>query len=171
VQLTLHPVPKVIEAIRRKAPQAFLVAFKAESDAKTLKARATERLKRYQADAILANLTASFGAATTTLHVLTPRGKPTSFRGAKRDVLEAVVALLAPRRRPAGSAPAVKPTRRAASKPTRPAAASPTQAAPGKSSGRPAASRKTHGASKAASPSGGARATPRATGARTRKAR
>jgi phosphopantothenoylcysteine synthetase/decarboxylase len=97
--LELEPLPKVIEAVRAKAPKAFLVAFKAESSAKQLAARATSRMKRYKADAILANTTDAFAAATTKLYLHTPKGKPTTFAGTKATVLADAVAALAPKRK------------------------------------------------------------------------
>jgi phosphopantothenoylcysteine decarboxylase / phosphopantothenate---cysteine ligase len=110
LRLDLGPTAKVIEAVRAKAPKATLVAFKAESDAKTLVARARDRLRRYKADFVVANLADSFGSASTTAHLVGPRGVE-RFTGPKADVLPALV------RRVAGA-----PRRRAARKPPGPRA-------------------------------------------------
>lgn len=117
--LELAPMPKVIEALRKAAPYAFLVAFKAESDAKTLARRAKERMKRYKADAILANTTDAFAAATTTLHLHLPRGKPQTWKGPKREVLANAVHALAPKRKAVDSHRRASDSKRKGVGPTR----------------------------------------------------
>lgn len=94
VRLELEPLPKVIEAVRKAAPKATLVAFKAESDAKALLASARGRLKRYRAQFVVANLAGSFGAEQTEVHLVGP-GKARTFRGPKAEVLPQVVAAVA----------------------------------------------------------------------------
>lgn len=94
LDLHLTPLPKVIETLRRKAPKATLVAFKAETDADGLMERAAERRRRYKADFVVANLAASFGAEDTTLHLVDARGH-TTLSGPKARVLPLVVARVA----------------------------------------------------------------------------
>lgn len=95
LDLTMRPLAKIIEAVRRKAPKATLVAFKAESDKAKLLERARERLARYKAQFIVANSAGSFGAATTTVHVLAASGVMTSLTGPKEQVIPAVVRTVA----------------------------------------------------------------------------
>jgi phosphopantothenoylcysteine decarboxylase/phosphopantothenate--cysteine ligase len=92
--LKLEPMPKAIAALRKKAPKATLVAFKAESDAKALLARAKDRLKRYKAQAVVANTADAFGAASSTLHLVTARGAKT-FKGDKARTLDEVARAVA----------------------------------------------------------------------------
>jgi phosphopantothenoylcysteine decarboxylase/phosphopantothenate--cysteine ligase len=94
VRLELAPLPKVIDAVRKAAPKATLVAFKAESDAKQLLPRAKERLKRYRAQFVVANLAGSFGAEQTEVHLVSA-GKVQAFKGPKAAVLPQVVAAVA----------------------------------------------------------------------------
>ncbi len=92
--LQLKPMPKAIEAIRKKAPKATLVAFKAETNAKTLVAKARDRLKRYKAQAVVANTDAAFGAKSSTLTLVTARAAKT-FKGPKAVTLEQVARAVA----------------------------------------------------------------------------
>ena len=91
LDVTMHPLAKIIEAVRRKAPKAVLVAFKAESDKARLMQRASERLKRYRAQFIVANTAGSFGAPTTTAHLVDEKGGTSTFSGPKEQVLAAIV--------------------------------------------------------------------------------
>ena len=91
--LTLTPLPKVIEAIRKKT-KATLIAFKAESDATKLLAAARSRLKRYGAQFIVANPSTSFASDDTVAHLVSAKGA-TKLSGPKSQVLPAIVALVA----------------------------------------------------------------------------
>lgn len=121
--LELGPLPKVAEVLRKAAPKATLVAFKAESDADGLLAAAQQRLKRYGAQFIVANTASSFGAEDTTVHLVHAKGHE-SFTGPKSDVLPTVVDLVAMAARP-GAAGArtsrthAKPSARAAARGSR----------------------------------------------------
>lgn len=102
LHLELKPLPKVIEVLRKRVPKATLVAFKAESDGKALVAKAQERLKRYKAQYVVANLAAAFGAADTTVHLVHAKGSET-FTGPKGEVLPTIVDLVALAARPAST--------------------------------------------------------------------
>lgn len=91
LRLELKPLGKVIAAIRKAAPQATLVAFKAESDPKQLLARARQRLKDHGAQFVVANLADSFGADATEAHLVNA-ARVQRFKGAKAQVLPQVVA-------------------------------------------------------------------------------
>jgi phosphopantothenoylcysteine decarboxylase / phosphopantothenate---cysteine ligase len=92
--LKLRPLPKVVEAIRASAPQAVLVAFKAESDPKALAKQAKDRLKRYGAQFVVANTSDAFGAEDTEILLVHAKGSET-FKGPKSEVLPTVVDLVA----------------------------------------------------------------------------
>lgn len=93
VSLTLKPLPKVIEAVRKRMPKATLIAFKAEASAKDLVMKARDRLKRYQAQAVIANAAATFESPTTRAVLVLPESEET-FEGPKKTVLAAIVAKL-----------------------------------------------------------------------------
>ncbi len=93
-ELRLKPLGKVIEAVRKKAPKAVLVAFKAESDADALIPRARERLKRYKARFVVANTDAAFGAESTAAWLVAGKGERL-FEGAKDDVFRDIVRAVA----------------------------------------------------------------------------
>lgn len=84
VTADLQPLPKVLPRLRKDAPDAFLVGFKAETDAKKLLRRAGDRLAAYRADLFVANLDDAFGALRTTMWILGPKGKPRKIQGLKR---------------------------------------------------------------------------------------
>ncbi len=91
----LTPLPKVIEAVRPRAPDATLVAFKAEADADQLIAKAQGRLERYGAQFIVANTTTAFGSIETEVHLVAPEREIAVFAGDKEDVLRRVVETVA----------------------------------------------------------------------------
>lgn len=95
VDLRLTPLAKVIETVRRKAPKAVLVAFKAESDPQELMQRAQERLRRYKAEFIVGNTADAFGADATTVHLVQAGQASTTFTGRKQDVIPALVRAVA----------------------------------------------------------------------------
>ncbi len=92
--IRLKPLSKIVEAVRKKAPKATLISFKAESDSKSLLAKAKARLQRYGAQFIVANSTDTFGAPSTTLHLVHARGH-TTLKGQKEQVIPTLVALVA----------------------------------------------------------------------------
>jgi phosphopantothenoylcysteine decarboxylase / phosphopantothenate---cysteine ligase len=91
LKLTLKPLPKVILEARKAAPKAQLVAFKAESEAKQLEARAKARLAEYKADWIVANAMEGFGGPRTKVLVLRSKGAARTLAGSKTDVALAIV--------------------------------------------------------------------------------
>lgn len=100
--LNLRPLAKVIERVRKAAPAATLVAFKAESSRKDLLAAAKERLARYGAQYIIANTATSFAHDETEVHLVHAQGHET-FSGPKDEVLPTLVDLIAMAARPAAS--------------------------------------------------------------------
>lgn len=94
LELSFKPLPKLIETVRAKAPKAVLVAFKAESDPKTLVARARDRLKRYGAQFAVANASGTFGAKDTKAHLVTQRTDKV-FVGPKERVIPELVKAVA----------------------------------------------------------------------------
>jgi phosphopantothenoylcysteine decarboxylase / phosphopantothenate---cysteine ligase len=88
--LRLEVLPKVIRALRRRAPKAVLVAFKAESDARRLLARAAQRRRDYGADLVVANTADAFGAERTQVW-LVGSGRPRRVRGTKADVAQRIL--------------------------------------------------------------------------------
>ncbi|MES2155697.1 MAG: bifunctional phosphopantothenoylcysteine decarboxylase/phosphopantothenate--cysteine ligase CoaBC [bacterium] len=95
IAVTMKPLGKVIDAVRRKAPKAVLVGFKAESERASLLPRARERLTRYKAQFIVANASDAFGAATSTVHLIGAGGEASTFSGPKEETLAAVVQAVA----------------------------------------------------------------------------
>lgn len=92
--LPMNPLPKVIEAARKRWKNAVLVAFKAESDAARLEERARERMARYKAQWVVANSAEAFGSDDTQLLLIGPDdSRP--FTGAKRRVLADVARAVA----------------------------------------------------------------------------
>lgn len=116
--LELAPLPKVITTLRKRAPDATLVAFKAESDPKGLLERAQDRLKRYGADYVVANLAASFGADDTVVHLVHAKGHE-RLAGPKEQVLPTVVDLVALAATPGRQTKPATAPRKATTRPAR----------------------------------------------------
>lgn len=91
--LKLTPLPKVVEAVRAAAPQAVLVAFKAESDPQALARQAKDRLKRYGAQFVVANASDAFGSEETEVLLVHRKGSY-ALKGPKSEVLPTVVDLV-----------------------------------------------------------------------------
>lgn len=92
--LSMKPLPKVIEAVRAAAPNAVLVAFKAESNPAILESKARDRLARYGAQFVVGNTSAAFGADDTeALLIDAARTRP--FSGTKQEVLAAIARAVA----------------------------------------------------------------------------
>ncbi len=89
--LQLGPLPKVIEAVRKRLPKAVIVAFKAESDTTALLERARSRLERYDAQWIVANPATSFSSHSTEAWLLGRDGSEAAFSGEKRAVLRQII--------------------------------------------------------------------------------
>jgi phosphopantothenoylcysteine decarboxylase / phosphopantothenate---cysteine ligase len=112
LSLELAPLPKVVEAIRKAAPHAVLVAFKAESDPKALLGQAKDRLKRYGAQFVVANTSDAFGSDHTDLLLVHAKGQE-RLHGPKSEVLPTVVGLVAlAAAKPPQAAKAAKPKAR-----------------------------------------------------------
>ncbi len=91
LSLALQPLAKVIEAVRKRLPEATIIAFKAESDHDKLLERARSRLGRYDAQWIVANTDASFSAEETEAWLLGRDGSQRTFAGDKRVVLRQII--------------------------------------------------------------------------------
>lgn len=87
----LAPLPKVLPEIRKKAPRAVLVGFKAETDPKALLAKARERLNSYNAQLFVANTSEAFGAHEAEVFLVEAKGTPKRARGSKAEVAMAII--------------------------------------------------------------------------------
>ncbi len=86
----MKPLSKIIEAVRQRAPDAVLVAFKAESNASQLASRARQRMQRYRAQFVVANTADAFGAERTEALLVGPDDEQ-PLAGSKEEVLRQVV--------------------------------------------------------------------------------
>jgi phosphopantothenoylcysteine decarboxylase / phosphopantothenate---cysteine ligase len=94
VTLKLKPLPKVIAEVRAKAPNAVLVAFKAESDPSRLLSQAKDRRRLYGAQFVVANSTDSFGSGETRILLVHAKGHE-EMQGRKDEVLPTLVDVVA----------------------------------------------------------------------------
>lgn len=92
IEVSLRPLPKIIKLVRRKAPRAILVAFKAESDSRKLLARAEQRRAEYGANLVVANTVSAFGGSRAEVHLVTGKGRPRRVAGSKPQVAERILA-------------------------------------------------------------------------------
>lgn len=89
--VVLSALPKILPLVRKKAPKAVVVGFKAESDAKTLVARAEQRRKAYGVDLMVGNTSRTFGSLDAAVHLVSGRGRPKIVKGSKDVVAARIV--------------------------------------------------------------------------------
>ncbi|HET6399213.1 MAG TPA: bifunctional phosphopantothenoylcysteine decarboxylase/phosphopantothenate--cysteine ligase CoaBC [Candidatus Thermoplasmatota archaeon] len=134
LSLRLRPLPKVVDRIRGRAPDAVLVAFKAEATEDGLEKAARAGMKRHGADFVVANSAASFASPDTRALLVAAKGA-TWLEGRKADVLREVVAIVT---EATDTAPAGR-TRKPAARPAGlRAAAAKADAGPAPAAGTPA---------------------------------
>lgn len=84
--ISCSPAPKIIEYIRKKAPKATLVAFKAEHQEKDLEKKAKELLKKHQLDYVIGNATSAFGSTENNILLIDKNGTISQKKGTKEVV-------------------------------------------------------------------------------------
>lgn len=87
----LAPLPKVLPEIRRRAPKAVLVGFKAETDPARLESKARERLKAYEAQLFVANTAEAFSALEADALLVEARGAAKRIRGSKAELAHKIL--------------------------------------------------------------------------------
>ncbi len=95
ITLHLHPLGKVIDRVRRNAPKATLVAFKAEASQDGLVAKARERMGRYGAQYVVANTAAAFDAEETKATLVCADGTADTYKGSKAKVFADIIQVVA----------------------------------------------------------------------------
>ena len=85
--IELTPTPKVIELIKKNAPESQIVAFKLESGLmeKKLINTATQRLKELDIDMIIANDMEEVQGENGRVHIINKKGNVMSIEGRKTD--------------------------------------------------------------------------------------
>jgi phosphopantothenoylcysteine decarboxylase/phosphopantothenate--cysteine ligase len=94
--IELHPTPKVIEVIREKARDAFLIGFKAESDVEEeeLLMRAEERMNQVGCDLMVANLLEDVGEEDTRVFILVKEEGVEEVTGSKEKVASSLFEII-----------------------------------------------------------------------------
>lgn len=90
VTVQLDPLPKVLAAVRKRAPKTVLVGFKAESDERKLLPRAEERRRLHKAQLVVANTARAFAADEATVHLIREGRKPERVHGRKSELARAI---------------------------------------------------------------------------------
>jgi phosphopantothenoylcysteine decarboxylase/phosphopantothenate--cysteine ligase len=84
--LKFECIPKIIDLLRKEAPNATLVGFKAEE--KDLVKRAKEKLKQVGMEFIVANPLSAFGSDETEIKIINKEGKIWEAKGKKSELAE-----------------------------------------------------------------------------------
>ncbi len=92
MNIELHPTPKIIKIIRKKAKNSFLVGYKAESklEQKKLIAKAKERQKEWKLDMIIANDLAKVTRKKNEIFIIQPGKKYIELNGEKEYLGERI---------------------------------------------------------------------------------
>jgi phosphopantothenoylcysteine decarboxylase/phosphopantothenate--cysteine ligase len=96
LRLDLIPAPRVVDGARKLAPEAFIVAFKAEHDVsdERLRAIARQKLREGEFDMVVANdisrRGAGFGADTNEVEIVTPSSSM-HLRGSKAEIAKTIL--------------------------------------------------------------------------------
>ncbi len=90
--LEMQKVPKLVDRVREKVPEAYIVGFKAETDVDrdSLIEEAREVMRRADLDLMVANDASVMGEDDTTVEVVTDDWSE-AFRGSKADVAGVIV--------------------------------------------------------------------------------
>ncbi|MDY7081523.1 MAG: phosphopantothenoylcysteine decarboxylase, partial [Halobacteria archaeon] len=94
--LHMEKVPKLIDKIREKVPDSYIVGFKAETglDSDALVEEAEKVMERAQLDLIIANDASVMGDDETQVEIVSGDGAPETVRtarGTKQYVAEAIL--------------------------------------------------------------------------------
>ena len=88
--LTFTPAPAVLEALRSRAPDAVLIAFKTEALKKNVKRKTRQLLTKYHLDGAVGNMLTGFGGDDNEILILPKKGK-SFWRKGKKEVLASVI--------------------------------------------------------------------------------
>lgn len=89
--ITCHPAPKILEALRAKAPAVPIVAFKAEETKSQLHRETKRLIKTFKLQGAVGNTLASFGADTTEILILPRTGKAVWITGKKPELARDII--------------------------------------------------------------------------------
>jgi len=94
--VSLSPLPKIADEVKRRHPKAKLVLFKAESDAKRLEERARARMRETRADVVVGNVVGKgkgFGDVENEVVMISARGRRKTL-GTKAEIADALIHFL-----------------------------------------------------------------------------
>ena len=90
----LSPTPKIIQAIKSKAPKVKLIAFKVEQSKKTVEKKAFELLQKNKLDAAIGNTVSAFGKDENEIWIVDKRGKNLHKKGKKEELTNIILDLI-----------------------------------------------------------------------------
>jgi phosphopantothenoylcysteine decarboxylase / phosphopantothenate---cysteine ligase len=90
LEIQCSPAPIILQDLRKFAPQAKLVAFKAEEKRSTVKEKTRQLLKQYHLDGVIGNTIDAFAASDNEIFIRTTKGKETWMKGKKEDLADII---------------------------------------------------------------------------------
>jgi phosphopantothenoylcysteine decarboxylase/phosphopantothenate--cysteine ligase len=85
------PAPKIISALRQKAPKAKIVGFKVEEKKETLKKKSMDLLKNNKLDFVVGNTVAGFSGDENEIWIFDKKGKSLHKKGKKENLADIIL--------------------------------------------------------------------------------
>jgi phosphopantothenoylcysteine decarboxylase/phosphopantothenate--cysteine ligase len=86
--------PIILEALRLRAPEARLIAFKTEEKKTDVKRKTEELLRKYHLDGAVGNTLGGFGASQNEILLVPRKGRSTWKKGTKEELASVILDLL-----------------------------------------------------------------------------
>jgi phosphopantothenoylcysteine decarboxylase/phosphopantothenate--cysteine ligase len=86
--------PIILEALRSRAPDARLIAFKTEEKKTNVKRKTEELLRKYHLDGAVGNTLGGFGASQNEILLVPRKGRSTWKKGTKEELASVILDLL-----------------------------------------------------------------------------
>jgi|YNPNPStandDraft_1061719.scaffolds.fasta_scaffold00147_16 phosphopantothenoylcysteine decarboxylase/phosphopantothenate--cysteine ligase len=92
--LNIHfkTAPVILEMLREKAPDTFIIAFKTEEKKSNVKKASMNLLKRHNLDVVIGNTIKGFGSHTNEITILKKNGSVKTYKGEKHYLAECIIA-------------------------------------------------------------------------------
>jgi phosphopantothenoylcysteine synthetase/decarboxylase len=90
LRIECSPAPIVLQILRSKAPNATIIAFKAEEKKQDVRRKAVQLLQKYHLDGVIGNTLTVFGSDTAEILILKRKGQGVWMKGKKENLANSI---------------------------------------------------------------------------------